>query len=337
MLLFQSNAIDPVILPCPCLSDDSSEDELSYLTDLRFLSPAALSDIMTYRKLLNDAEKNLQEQFESHEGSSSASSSAAEGDFVDWDVDWESSADVNTGGANRQDASSLNKLIEDKLLENGKLLTHFKDEVGAAVRQSMRVLLELVDQFEVDQTLQDSSSDCVNILIRSYTPSLTTPSTPSKRSTSVSSEEVRPLPLLIFLSSFDTLSVQLMGVCARIVSSYSALRAGAVRSRDSAAAPSLPQNALNALEFIESPLQQMKRAGLGLLTQGFSRFGFSSSAAKPSPADQPVLILFVLGGLTFKEVGQVKAAIGDWNGKSKVVLMSTCMTNNECILFDLFS
>ena len=54
---------------------------------------------------------------------------------------------------------------------------------------------------------------------------------------------------------------------------------------------------------------------------------------------QPVLVLFLLGGLTFKEVGQVRAVIkevGEQSGGSRIILMTTAMSNNENILFDIF-
>ena len=71
--------------------------------------------------------------------------------------------------------------------------------------------------------------------------------------------------------------------------------------------------------------------------------GFSNPVAnanpKPNPSMQPVLVLFLLGGLTFKEVGQVRAVIkevGEQSGGSRIILMTTAMSNNENILFDIF-
>ena len=72
------------------------------------------------------------------------------------------------------------------------------------------------------------------------------------------------------------------------------------------------------------------------------RLGFSNpvaaSSPKPSPADQPILVLFVIGGLTFKEVGQVRKVIGQAGNvaSSKVILMTTAMTNNENLLYKIF-
>lgn len=69
-------------------------------------------------------------------------------------------------------------------------------------------------------------------------------------------------------------------------------------------------------EHIETPLQQLKRAGLGLLSQGLSFFGTNVSpvAPPPSPRDHNTVILFVLGGISFRELMQIRqevdAAIG---------------------------
>ena len=54
-----------------------------------------------------------------------------------------------------------------------------------------------------------------------------------------------------------------MGLLAKVAEGYLAKRLG---SQESAAL-------LETLEYIESPLQQMKRAGLGLLSQGLGRLG----------------------------------------------------------------
>lgn len=75
-----------------------------------------------------------------------------------------------------------------------------------------------------------------------------------------------------------------------------------------------------------------------------SSLGFSnpvaSAAPKPNPTMQPTLVLFLLGGLTFKEVGQVRAVIKEDAAQrsdgSRIILMTTGMSNNENILFDIF-
>lgn len=70
---------------------------------------------------------------------------------------------------------------------------------------------------------------------------------------------------------------------------------------------------------IETSLQHLKRAGLGLLTKGLGRLGFSSAAARknsdPHPSDNHVIVIFVVGGISFKEIGQIKSLLSCYNEK----------------------
>jgi hypothetical protein len=78
---------------------------------------------------------------------------------------------------------------------------------------------------------------------------------------------------------------------------------------------------LSALEYAESPLAKLKRAGLGLLSQGFGAFGFGSggaSSAGPSilnPADNPVVVVFVAGGICEREIAQARRVL---SGSSEI-------------------
>ena len=76
------------------------------------------------------------------------------------------------------------------------------------------------------------------------------------------------------------------------------------------------------------------------------RLGFSNPVATvapiKSPAEQPVLVLFVLGGITYKEIGQVRtvlqlAAASNNTKNSRVVLIATDIVNNETIIHDVFA
>lgn len=70
--------------------------------------------------------------------------------------------------------------------------------------------------------------------------------------------------VLIVLLPFNTYS-QPLGLFAKLVQAY-------LTQRDGHSAGVKPTPALDGLEYIESPLQQMKRAGLGLLSQGLGRY-----------------------------------------------------------------
>lgn len=71
-------------------------------------------------------------------------------------------------------------------------------------------------------------------------------------------------------------------------------------------------------------------------------FGFGSQVAAavstPHPAERPVLVLFVLGGVSYKEVGQVQQllrckAVPD----ARIIILSTSMLGAETVLFQMFS
>jgi hypothetical protein len=73
--------------------------------------------------------------------------------------------------------------------------------------------------------------------------------------------------------------------------------------------------ALSNYHHVESSLAQLKRAGLGLLTSGLGKLGLGSPGSiAPHPADNDVIVIFVVGGISFEEIGQLKrilhAAVG---------------------------
>ena len=73
-----------------------------------------------------------------------------------------------------------------------------------------------------------------------------------------------------------------------------------------------------------------------------------AEATKPRLCDQPVLVIFVLGGLSFLEVGQVQQALEQWDAEQRqsvassaaackrVILLSTRMINAEAICHMIF-
>lgn len=71
-------------------------------------------------------------------------------------------------------------------------------------------------------------------------------------------------------------------------------------------------------------------------------FGFGSQVASvattPHPADQPILVLFVLGGISYKEVGQVQQMLSKYAvPNTRVIILSTRLVSAENILYSFFS
>ena len=71
-------------------------------------------------------------------------------------------------------------------------------------------------------------------------------------------------------------------------------------------------------------------------------FGFGSQVASvvttPTPAEQPVLVIFVLGGISYKEVGQVQQQLKDIVvPNTKIVLLSTRTVNAENVFHAFYS
>lgn len=69
------------------------------------------------------------------------------------------------------------------------------------------------------------------------------------------------------------------------------------------------------LEHVQSPFQQMKNTGLELLSKGLGSWGFGLSRVvkavteAPHPGAHRTVVLFVLGGITYKEVAQLRAVL----------------------------
>jgi hypothetical protein len=95
-------------------------------------------------------------------------------------------------------------------------------------------------------------------------------------------------------------------------------------------------DALQCFTHVETPLQQLKRAGLGLLSHGLSFFGSSLAPPTPSrplPTDNSTIIIAVLGGISFREARQVQqlidAATDRGGGGLRVVLLSNRLVGGE--------
>ena len=71
-------------------------------------------------------------------------------------------------------------------------------------------------------------------------------------------------------------------------------------------------------------------------------FGFggqvASSVNTPHPAEQPVLVIFVLGGISYREAGQVQQVLRSnaMISNARIVLLSTRIVGAENILYQVF-
>jgi hypothetical protein len=78
---------------------------------------------------------------------------------------------------------------------------------------------------------------------------------------------------------------------------------------------------LDILTHVQSPLERLKRAGLGLLSRGFSLWNGESAAIAPKlgrgvnadglahPADYDTLVVFVVGGVSYREIAQIQEQV----------------------------
>ncbi|KAF4323189.1 hypothetical protein BBO99_00002774 [Phytophthora kernoviae] len=101
---------------------------------------------------------------------------------------------------------------------------------------------------------------------------------------------------------------------------------------------------ISELEHIVDASEQLTRAGIDLLKSGFSKFGFGGGSGGGQRGtnvnrvlgESNILLVFVVGGITFDEIQEVHDALSD-NSKYQIILGGTTITNNEVILKKLFS
>ncbi|KAL3672673.1 hypothetical protein V7S43_001967 [Phytophthora oleae] len=105
-----------------------------------------------------------------------------------------------------------------------------------------------------------------------------------------------------------------------------------------------PGVSISEIQHVVDASEQLTRAGIDLLKSGFSKFGFGggSDAGQRGTngsrllGDSNVLVVFVVGGITFEEIQEVHDALSD-NTKYQIILGGTTVTNNEVILKKLFT
>ncbi|CAI5715770.1 unnamed protein product [Hyaloperonospora brassicae] len=102
----------------------------------------------------------------------------------------------------------------------------------------------------------------------------------------------------------------------------------------------------SAIHHVVDASEQLTRAGIDLLKSGLNKFGFGmgggSSGDQHSTRgsrimdDSSTLIVFVVGGITFKEIQEVHDALSD-NKKYQIIIGGTTITNSDVILQKLFT
>jgi hypothetical protein len=66
----------------------------------------------------------------------------------------------------------------------------------------------------------------------------------------------------------------------------------------------------------------------------------TAAPTAPHPAERPVLVVFVLGGISYREAGQVQQLLKSQRkgtGDMRVILLSTRIVGAENIVFQAFS
>lgn len=101
-------------------------------------------------------------------------------------------------------------------------------------------------------------------------------------------------------------------------------------------------------EHIQSPFQKMKNTGLELLSKGLGSFGFGLSRVvkaateAPHPGSYKTIVIFVVGGITYKEVAQVRAMLEKYQSSDqgdeswRIILLSNKTICSEEIISSLF-
>jgi hypothetical protein len=89
--------------------------------------------------------------------------------------------------------------------------------------------------------------------------------------------------------------------------------------------------------------EQLTRAGIDLLKSGFSRFGFGGASGASTGqsggggvmGESKILVVFVVGGVTFEEVQEVNTTL---EGKTdcQVIVGGTTITNSDILIEQLF-
>lgn len=87
-------------------------------------------------------------------------------------------------------------------------------------------------------------------------------------------------------------------------------------------------------ESPELPDIEFKSHGFkDLIKTGFSLF---MNVSKPRPNDHPLLVLFIVGGITCSEVHQIREALAAYHPNTQLLIGSTRLMRGEDLFKDVF-
>ncbi|XP_064650152.1 sec1 family domain-containing protein 2-like [Lineus longissimus] len=66
-------------------------------------------------------------------------------------------------------------------------------------------------------------------------------------------------------------------------------------------------------------------------------FGYFMSVSKPRPNDHPLLIVFIVGGVTSNEVKQIQETLAKYQSNTKIVVGSTCLVKPKDLVDTIFT
>lgn len=105
--------------------------------------------------------------------------------------------------------------------------------------------------------------------------------------------------------------------------------------------PAIPE-----LQHVTNASEKLARAGIDLLKSGFSHFGFTGSTFMNSSENVPhpsraseVVVVFIVGGISFQEIGQIAqlASALEESNDVQLILGSTTISSHGKMLYQVFN
>ena len=96
------------------------------------------------------------------------------------------------------------------------------------------------------------------------------------------------------------------------------------------------------MEHVGSALQQLGKAGLNVLASGIGMFGIKNAFSGPTILDRPVLLIFVVGGITWQEIQEISQAMTNYQAMEPkksfdILIGSTAICEPNFVFQKLFS
>eukprot|EP01038_Epipyxis_sp_PR26KG_P007461 gene7461-10171_t len=270
----------PVDVIYTLLSVVSELSELEYLRSISYLSAIVVDDVTRYRSCLREMNSLMNSLTDADEQSNRSS-------------------------------LSVDEQLGEKLTFLEEELEQLKSSVHLYISESLNPLIELHNYY------------CRNNEII-----MTSHSTSPHHDLDLTNHPISILSDLIDVDNRDNAkSKEVVGLVARLMKEYLSQRVSknnlfqaehATHSNDESGGQ---HELCKLLEYIESPIQKMKRAGLGMLSMGLGRLGFASNSLStssiPRPSDNSVLIIFIIGGVSYREVQQVQSLLDEFKASHK--------------------